>query len=746
MAAEFTKYASVLLDAAIDKALDYGVPDPFLTLIRRGMRVEVPLRGRIERGYVVKVKDKPDFNPVKPILNLLSPAELIATDLFDLALWMARYYCAPLRRVFKAIIPAPLRGDVKAKEQLCVMRNKTREELMEYCCSIRNTHSAQSAVLDVLLKTKKEILLSELLEQTGGSRSPVDTLAKKGYLKLVNVHIDRSPLIDEEYFQTKNKILNDEQQLAFDAIKETIAKGEFHTHLIYGITGSGKTEIYLQAIEKALAVGKGCIMLVPEIALTGQTIERFRSRFAEEIAILHHRLSAGERFDAWNKIQQGTARIAIGARSAVFCPMPNLGLIIVDEEHESSYKQNEEAPCYHARDIAVMRGKLTQACVILGSATPSIESYTNALSGKYKLHSLSKRAAKASLPTIKIIDMRKEYEKAQGFTNFSSALIDGILKRRELGEQTILFLNRRGYHTAMVCQKCGTCIRCTQCAVSLTFHKGDNRLACHLCGYEIAPPPTICPTCKEETPLKFKGVGTELIEKSLHHLIPDLRTLRIDTDTTKHKGSHHRLLREFGTGKADLLIGTQMIAKGLHFPLVTLVAVLNGDAGLNFPDFRAAETSFQLITQVAGRAGRGAMAGEVLIQTCMPENETICAAADHNFLKFYDDEIAARQLFQYPPFSQMAKLAFSGPDEKETLQSAESMQKRLIQHLLPTFEVHPIIPAGYAKVKNRFRYQFLVRGPSIYPLSRAIEITQQTQPLHRDVSLTIDINPTSTFF
>jgi len=742
----YAAYASVILDASIDKTLDYGVPEALLPSLRRGMRVEVPLRGRIERGYVLAIKDTPNFTPVKPIFKVISDDEVIDAELFDLAMWMARYYCAPLRKVFKAIVPAPLRGDTKKKEQLAIFKNKTREEIKEYCIAIRNTYPAQAAVLDVVLLSPKNLLLSELLEQTGGSKSPVETLASKGFLKLQPVHIDRSLLSGEEYFQTKNKILSCEQQAAFDAIAETIEKRTFATHLIFGITGSGKTEIYLQAIERALALGKSCLMLVPEIALTGQTIERFKSRFSEDIAVLHHRLSAGERYDAWHKLRLGKAKIAIGARSAVFCPMPNLGLIIVDEEHESSYKQNEEAPCYHGRDVAVMRGKFTNATVILGSATPSIESYTNAKSGKYILHQLSERAANAKLPNVHIIDMRIEYEKAQGFTNFSQPLIDAIFKRKERGEQTILFLNKRGYHSSMHCQQCASAVKCTQCAVSLTFHKGDNRLACHLCGFEISPPPRTCPSCNADNPLKFKGVGTELIESSIHALLPDVRTLRIDTDTTKHKGSHDRLLREFGTGKADVLIGTQMIAKGLHFPLVTLVAVLNGDAGLSFPDFRAAETTFQLITQVAGRAGRGSIPGEVFIQTCMPENQTLLSAAEQDFPRFYDDEIMSRKLFCYPPFAQMAKMSFSGADEKRTQRAAEAWQSMLRNALPHPFEIHPVAPSGHAKIKNRFRFQFLMRGPSAVAISRAIEHTLATQPYDKEIAHTIDINPTSTFF
>lgn len=742
----FNLYASVVLELSIDKALDYGIPDEYVPTLRPGMRVEVPLRGKFQEGYVVSIKKEPDFTPVKPIHRLLSSVELITPDLFELALWMARYYCAPLRQVFKVMVPSSLRGQASVKEQLYVTRNKPREQLADFCREIRNKHPAQAIVLDVMLKVTKGILLSELLEETQGSKSPVESLVKKGLLKLGNMQIDRSPIADQEYFQTKPKALNPEQQAAFKTISESLNKDQFAVHLVHGVTGSGKTEIYLQAIDKALQMDKSSLMLVPEIALTGQTIERFRSRFEGKIAVLHHRLSQGERFDEWHKIQRGEAKIVIGARSAVFSPTVNLGLIIVDEEHENSYKQNEEAPCYHARDMAVMRGKLTGSTVILGSATPSLESYYNATKGKYILNSLLERAANSSMPSVKVIEMKHEYSKANGFTNFSEALLDGMKKRQALGEQTILFLNRRGYHTSLLCQACGSAVKCVQCDLSLTFHKGESALRCHLCSYEVAPPPTTCKTCKHDQPLKFKGVGTEQIERALHAIFPEIRTLRIDADTTRHKGSHQRLLREFATGKADVLIGTQMVAKGLHFPQVTLVGILNSDATLNLPDFRASEMAFQLITQVSGRSGRGTMPGEVLIQTCMPQNQTILHASKSDFLSFYQDEIAARQLFNYPPFTQMVKVGLSGTNEALTMHVAEQLRLKLVQSLPPSFESNVTIPCGYTKIKNRYRFQFLVRGPNVYPISHALEVLLQNAKLPRDLHVSIDVNPTSTYF
>lgn len=741
----FEKYASVILDVSIDKALDYGIPTNLLGTIKKGFRVEVPVRGHLRPGYVVAIKDTPDYSPVKAIAKASSSLELITDELFELALWMAKYYCTPLRQVLKILIPATIRTGMKHKEQLFVMRAKTKEELLNYCVEIRNTFSAQAEVLDIMLQVSKGILLTELLEKTKGSRSPVDTLVKKGLLKIDIVRIDRSPLINEQYFQTKAKTLNEEQNQAFLKILESLNHQRFDTHLLFGITGSGKTEIYLQAIEQALKIGKGAIMLVPEIALTAQTIERFRSRFEGNIAILHHRLSPGERYDEWYRIRQGEAKIVIGARSAIFSPVQNLGLVIVDEEHENTYKQTDEMPCYHARDVAVMRGKMEHATVILGSATPSLESYYNAQKGKYILSKLGVRPDSATLPSVNIVDMKQEFEKAKGFTNFSDALIGGLKKRMEKGEQSILFLNRRGYHTTMMCQGCRKAIRCIHCEASLTFHLGENTLACHLCGYNIYPPKN-CPTCQHPDPLKFKGVGTELIEKSLHALLPGIRTLRMDADTTKHKGSHQKLFRAFGTGKADVLIGTQMIAKGLHFPSVTLVGILNSDASLNLPDFRASETVFQLITQVSGRSGRGNIAGEVIIQTLLPENSTILHASKQDYETFYKEEIEIREAFKYPPFNQLAKITFSGENERKTCQFGELLRQKLLPVLPETFQVYPVVAAGHAKIKDKYRFQFLIRGPAVAPINRAVDLTLQTLQVPSDIKLRVDINPTTIFF
>lgn len=742
----FVNFASVILDVAIDKTLDYGITPEQKSYIHPGSRVEVSLRGHSRPGTVVEIKDFSSFSSVKPISKVLSDHPLIPPDLFQLALWISHYYCAPLRNIFRILLPPEIRKGMSHKEQLFVMRSKTREELREICITYRNKRPAQATILEAMLSVKKGILLSELLDQTKGSRTTVNTLAKEGLLILDTIRIDRSPLKNEEYFITQPKTLNENQASALQKIVHTIDQQTFQTHLLFGITGSGKTEVYLQAIDRALKANRGTIMLVPEISLTAQTIERFRSRFKEKIAILHHRLSQGERNDEWHHIRDGRAKIVIGARSAIFSPVVNLGLIIVDEEHENSYKQSDMTPCYQARDVAVMRGKLTGSTVVLGSATPSLESYYNSHCGKYTLSILSQRADVATLPKVTIVDMRKEFEKTKGWTSFSEQLLNGIEKRQKSGEQTILFLNRRGYHTVLRCQKCQNSVKCSHCDLPMTFHLGDNCLSCHLCHFQYTPPPKKCPSCEAEDPLKFRGVGTEQIERALHAIFPSIRTLRIDADTTKHKGSHQKLLRDFGSGKADVLIGTQMIAKGLHFPEVTLVGVLNSDAGLNIPDFRASENVFQLITQVSGRSGRGVLPGEVIIQTTLPDNEIIQHAARQDYMAFYQEEIAIRELFGYPPFRHLAKFLFSGKKAEHTLKTAENMRQVLIKNLPHQFDFHPIVPCGYAKVKDLFRYQFLLRGPQMALLNKAIQDLEKKYPLPNDVKLFVDVNPASTFF
>ncbi len=730
---ENPRFASVALDDALDRLLDYEIPEQFLGKVQPGVRVRVPVRKTLREATVVQLKASPEVARVSLIHELLSKQSLVSDDLNELAHWMARYYCAPLRKVLQLFLPASVRSNMEEKKQLFVKPLLSRPQMAEMAEKKRGT--PQGKVFDVLLMNPSGILLTDLMSQAGVSRSPLATMAKSNIVSLTDMEIDRSLLLDFEFFPTTPKKLLDEQSAALEKVVTSLKEEKFAAHLLFGVTGSGKTEVYLQAIDTCLKMGKSAIFLVPEIALTAQTIERLKSRFTERIAILHHRLSSGERRDSWHKIQNGEIRLVIGPRSALFSPVKNLGLIIVDEEHDSSYKQEDDSPCFQGRDVAVMRGKIAKATVVLGSATPSLESYENARMGKYILSTLQQRPDSAYLPTVQIVN--------KGPSLFSDVLLDEIKKRIQVGEQSLLFLNRRGFHTSFTCQHCGFVQQCPHCAISLTFHKGEHRLACHLCDYEVSPVPTSCPECKQCDGLKFKGAGTEQVERALHAIFPDVRTLRLDADTTRHKGSHDLLFKQFRAGKADVLIGTQMIAKGLHFPSVTLVGILNADSSLQIPDFRAAEKTFQLITQVSGRAGRGALPGKVIIQSKLPDNPVIQAAAAQDYSRFYNEEIAIRKTFGYPPFCHLVKCTFQGPTPEAVQKEAEKVRKFLIEQLPKEFEILPVTPCGHAKIQNKFRFHFLVKGQVTRPIA---ELLQQLPRTKGKISFLVDVDPLSTFF
>ena len=736
------KVASIILDVHIEKQLDYLIPSHLIGKIKPGMRVEVPLRGYTQKGYVYALKEKSSLKKLKSLLEVISD-EVIDKKLFELAIWMSSYYGASLSKVMKYIVPTSIRSDIQPKTETFLSTLKTKKEMASLCADLRRKSPAQAQILDVILRVKKKISLKELLFLSQVTRAPVEKLVEKKVLLKHKIIVDEAAILEDQvFFPTKPKKLTSEQQKCFDQIAKSIEKEKYMPHLIFGVTGSGKTEIYLQAIEKIISKNKSAIILVPEISLTSQTIERFRSRFPKEtIAVLHHRRSHGERYSAWHNIKQGKARIIIGARSAIFCPVQRLGLIIVDEEHDTSYKQSEETPSYHGKHIALMRGKIHSCPVILGSATPSLESYYLALKKKYHLSVLKNRPATATLPKIHVVNMKEELKKKSS-PIFSSALLNGIEKRYKNGEQTLLFLNRRGYHSYLLCTECSSSIKCPHCDVSLTFHKRDSHLLCHSCGF-ITSPPKICPDCKKEGYIKYKGFGTELVESALRAIFPHIKTLRIDRDTTRFKHSHEQLYKSFRSGKADVLIGTQMIVKGLHFPSVTLVGVLNSDGALNIPDFRSSEYVFQLITQVAGRSGRCELPGEVIIQSFLPDHPTIKLAKEQNFEKFYEAEIENRRLFSYPPFSRMVKFTFSSENENLVLQTAERYRKKVIDILPNDFRIHPTVASGKSKLQDKFRYIFLVRGNR--NISFCLQEMKKEFSLPSNVHLFIDVDPVFTF-
>ncbi len=717
-------FAAVALDQKL--TLDYAIPEGWI--IEVGMRVEVPLKSSLKKGTVIALKKQSGFPNAKPIARLISEKAVLSEPLWKLAQWMSAYYCAPLQKTLKCFIPPNLRKTVKPKQEFIYSLNLTKEEARAKIVEIRNSPIA--LILEKLLKEESPFIPEF-------SRSSLQTcLKRKWILKREKTELE---IAEEEFFPTKPKKLNEEQASCLAKICQSLASKKYATHLIQGITGSGKTEVYLQAIQAALDAGQSAIMLVPEIALTSQTIERFRSRFQEKIAIWHHRRSLGERTTAWENLQSGQTQIVIGARSAIFCPAKNLGLIIVDEEHDSSYKQSEEAPCYHGRDIAVMRGSLENATVLLGSATPSIESRYNADLKKYTLSILSSRAASASLPKIQIIDMKRAMDISGGFTHFSQELITAMKERLKNGEQTLLFLNRRGYHRLQICNSCRNTIKCPHCDLGLTFHKAENQLRCHLCNYG-QPIPRSCPSCGGLESLQFKGFGTEHVERSLHALLPGIRTLRMDRDTTTQKTSHEDLFRQFRSHKADVLIGTQMIAKGFHFPSVTLVGVLNADSSLSIPDFRSEETVFQLITQVAGRAGRAELQGEVFLQTFLPDHPIFQLAKTQDFEAFYLRQLEERRQFSYPPFCHLIKITSTGSDPRDTEEATLALHAAVQKELPVGSHLLPVLAAGHAKVKDQFRFQFIIKTPKVKDLHKTLSNLSSPLPFK------IDVDTQNTFF
>ena len=517
--------------------------------------------------------------------------------------------------------------------------------------------------------------------------------------------------------------------------------------LLHGVTGSGKTEVYLQAIAHALEQGKGAIVLVPEISLTPQTVERFKARFTSGplqtlVAVLHSHLSAGERHDEWHKIRQGRARIVIGARSAIFAPVEPLGLIVVDEEHEHSYKQ-EEAPRYHARDVAIVRGQMENATVLLGSATPSMESFYNCKQGKYALLELLERADDKKMPVVRIVDMRQTVRTGKGIPIFSPQLKEAIGQRLDRQEQVILFLNRRGYSTSLQCPLCGFVAECPNCSVSLTYHRHEQKLCCHICNH-TEPVPPVCPNQKCRNPaIRYAGVGTQKVEETLTKLFPHARLKRMDSDALKRKEDYRRILGDFRTGKIDILVGTQMIAKGLHFPNVTLVGIIYADLALHQPDFRAGERTFQLLTQVAGRAGRGDIEGEVFIQAFTPFHPAIQYARRHDFVGFYEQELEFREQLKYPPVSRVALLTLKGRNEEKVKFAAAHLKRELDKAVgdIKDLIIAGPAPAPLLRAETYYRHQIMLRARRMSALSRRLAELTQSLVLPEDVTLAVDIDP-----
>jgi primosomal protein N' (replication factor Y) len=756
-----------------DRPFDYHVPESLRDVIEVGSRVRVSFGHRKVMGYVVRLSGEASYGRLKPILDVMDLVPPLTPELVDLGLWMAETcFCHPITAL-NAMVPAVLKGryrrvvrihprfapgTVLAPEEEALIERLRREgerpletvlawpgvsrslirqlvrerrllveERVGDRVTRRRTRWVKPAVSGQALRRaldalppralrQREILshfldrpeavpLSRLLASLKAGRSSVDSLVEKGLLQLEEREELRDPFAGRSFEPTSPLPLTPEQERAFRAIVGPLREGRHHRILLHGVTGSGKTEVYLQAIDETLKQGRQAIVLVPEISLTPQMVARFKGRFGPRVAVLHSGLSGGERFDEWRKIRSGEVQVAIGARSAIFAPFSNLGLIVIDEEHESSYKQ-EEQPKYHAREVAFRRGMAHRAVVVLGTATPAVETIHRAGRGELERVVLSRRVQERPLPRVDVVDMREELREGNR-SIFSRMLQEALEQCVSRGEQAVLFLNRRGFSTFVLCRSCGKVMECPHCDISLTFHRTNRTLRCHYCGY-AEPVPETCPACGSSH-IRYFGTGTQRVEEEIARLFPGMRVIRMDVDTTNRKGAHEELLGRFGAGEADVLLGTQMIAKGLDFPRVTLVGVIAADIMLHLPDFRAAERTFQLLTQVSGRAGRHDLSGRVVIQTYSPKHYSIDLAARTDTEAFYRKELLSRKQHRYPPFCRLFTLLFSHPDRQAVMQAAFEAARLLKQALSGKAEVLGPVPATIPRMKDRYRLQVFIK-------------------------------------
>ncbi|MTI47728.1 primosomal protein N' [Sporosalibacterium faouarense] len=641
-----------------------------------------------------------------------------------------------------------IESNVNKKYQKVVFRNFDEDDTSNIVESMSNRAHKQKEVLEYI-SGLDQIVLSKLLKEMSTTRGTVNALEKKGYIKIVDEEIRRNP-ISKEIAKYHKITLTPQQKNCVDTIYDYSSNNINNKFLIHGITGSGKTEVYLQLIEKMLKDKKQSIVLVPEISLTPQTVERFVGRFGDRVAILHSRLSLGERFDEWQKIKNEEVDIVVGARSAVFAPFSRLGLIIIDEEHENSYKSSMN-PKYNTIEVAEKRCEIENASLLLGSATPSVETYYRAIQGDIHLLTLSNRANNKELPPIEVVDMKDELDRGNK-SIFSISLYKSIKENLARKKQTILFLNRRGFSSFVSCRKCGYVVKCKHCDISLTYHSSKHLLICHYCGLSIKPP-TVCPDCGSKY-IKYFGVGTQKVEELVRKNFPEARVARMDVDTTSRKGSHEKILDGVKEGKVDILIGTQMISKGLDFPNVTLVGIIAADMSLNLPDFKASERTFQLITQVGGRAGRGAHEGKVILQTYEPDHYSIEAAREHDFISFYDKEILLRETFNYPPYSNIINITIIGKNEREVSIAAGKLSNDIMNKIRKTnikFSKDNLMgpnPAPIAKIKSNYRWQVVIKSEDfemdkIKGIIEEICLTDMNKVKYGNIRFSIDINPIS---
>ena len=794
--------AKVIVDVPAqqtNKPFDYKIPTRLQHVLKQGMRVIVPFGPRKVQGFVIDIVSESEFPKLRDIIEPMDIQPILNKELLQLSDWLTEKTLCYKISAFQVMLPPALKAKYEKKirikdrqmihalspslqhyfakqdtihwedvlksgelshfqkqvedgilEVLYIVKERVKKkqikiiapsiDMLEKKAELSKRNTKQIMVIDYFISNPKPIERQKILSLLGISSSVIKSLVDKGILYESMQEVYRDPYQDRIFEHTEPLQLTKEQSVAIKPILQTIEEKRHDVFLLYGITGSGKTEIYMQSIQKVLEEGREGIVLVPEISLTPQMVNRFKGRFGDEVAVLHSGLSIGEKYDEWRKIQRKEVRVAVGARSAIFAPFGNLGIIIIDEEHETSYKQ-EDNPRYHARDVAIERARTHNCSVILGSATPSLETFARAKKGVYQLLTLSKRMNDQSLPTVDIVDMREELREGNR-TMFSRLLYDKLQDRLMKKEQTVLFLNKRGHSSFVMCRDCGYVIQCPNCDISLTYHRYQQQMKCHYCGYE-AVVPTICPECTSEH-IRYFGTGTQKVEEELGKIFPEARVIRMDVDTTSRKGSHEKLLTAFQEGKADILLGTQMIAKGLDFPNITLVGVLSADTMLHLPDFRSSEKTFQLLTQVSGRAGRHELAGEVVIQTYSPEHYSIELASQQDFDQFYQKEMMIRKIHQYPPFYYLALITVGHEELMKVVDVTEKISVTLSSRLSKGAHILGPVACPIPRINNKYRYQCIVKYKKEPKLTQTLKmiLDHYQQDIHRTgLQISIDKNP-----
>ncbi len=742
--------AEIIIDSnvkTLNKTFDYNIPKEMEENISIGSRVLIPFgkSKRLEEGFVTNIKESTEY-AVKDIAKI--ELQSLSTEKILLSKWMAKKYFSNVSECMNLMLKPGtttknFANRTKDKTAIFVSLALEKEKVQEYIVNNKIKSEKQKRILEYLIENEK-IIQPELIENTETSRAIIKTLEKNGLIKLQEEKVIRNPLKNKNIKQKDKLKFTEEQEIAYKKVEDSIKKQEYKQYLLYGVTGSGKTEIYLQLIEKVINEGKSAIMLVPEISLTPQMINRFIERFGKDIiAVLHSKLSVGERHDSWERIEEGEARIIIGARSAIFAPVCNLGIIIIDEEHDPSYK-SEMAPRYNAKEVANQIAEYNSIPLLLGSATPDIVTFYKAQNEDIELLTLSKRANNSSLPNIQLVDLKQELANGNR-TMISVKLYKLIQENLKNKKQTILFLNRRGFSTFIMCRDCGYVAKCKNCNISLTYHKKEEKLKCHYCGYEEGIH-KICPECGSKK-IKYFGTGTQKLELEINKIFPNASTIRMDIDTVTKKNSHEEILERFNKEQIDILIGTQMIVKGHHFPNVTLVGVVSADGSLNIDDYRASERTFDLLVQVAGRAGRERQQGNVIVQTYNPDNYSIQYAKKQNYDDFYNIEIKLRNQLRYPPFCDIIMFGISGEMEEVVSKTANKLYKELKESIEQEGLIANILkplPAPIDKIKNRYRWRIIIKAKVNDKLIDIInECLYNKELLKNNARIIADINPTN---